>query len=260
MVFRMLDQSTPPWFYSGPERRKKPRPLTQKEQERYWDWWQDNRSLNAWSSERAQVILSLLQSLGLARPRILDSGCGTGWFTELLANHGEVTGIDLSSEHIRQASERAPHIRFIAGSIFDHPMTAESFDVVVSQQVIAHVDDQPRYVRETAEALRSGGYLILTTINKFVLDRLEGHQSHFACGHIENFLTMKELGRLLSPHFEVLRRRSILPMGSKGVLRLVNSQKLNQVLGKVISTPYVESLKDRAGLGYINIVLAAKKN
>ena len=45
------------------------------------------------------------------------------------------------------------------------------FDVVVSQEVIAHVPDQAAYLEKAADVLRRDGYLIITTPNKFVVDR-----------------------------------------------------------------------------------------
>ncbi len=50
-------------------------------------------------------------------PRICDLGCGRGWLSAELARFGAVTGVDLSTEGVRLAAERWPHIGFVAADI-----------------------------------------------------------------------------------------------------------------------------------------------
>src|SRR6202011_3628857 len=100
-------------------------------------------------------------------------------------------------------------------------------DVVVSQEVIAHVPDQSGYLERAARVLKPGGYLIVTTPNLFVHSR--NYWAPIPSGHIEQWLTRRELKRLLRPYFQVLRTTTAVPMGHGGILRLVNSTKLNWV-------------------------------
>ena len=71
-------------------------------QQRYWDErWNCHRRPNAWQLKRANTVLSMVRSLRLkSKPKVLDLGCATGWFTAELANIGDVTGIDLSQAAI----------------------------------------------------------------------------------------------------------------------------------------------------------------
>src|SRR5712692_9074059 len=64
--------------------------------DRHWQDWEDRKVLNAWTERRAKEILRVIQQLPLKQPKILDLGCGRGWFTERLADLGEAHGIDLS--------------------------------------------------------------------------------------------------------------------------------------------------------------------
>src|SRR2546427_10840956 len=228
------------------------------EQEQYWEEWQETRSITPWALRRAETLLALLRSLNLSVPTILDLGCGTGWFTEKLAHFGAATGIDLSAKAIGLAKRRFPDTSFIAGNIFETALPLESFDVVVSQQVIAHVVDQTRYLDLAASALKPGGHLIVTTPNKFVMDRLDWPPE--PSSHIERWLSAEDLRRLLQPHFQVLRTTTIIPIGNRGILRLTNSHKLNRLLGLFASERYLESLKESAGLGYTIIGLARKRS
>lgn len=230
------------------------------DQERYWDTWQESKSITAWSQARAAVILTLLRELNLTSPNILDLGCGNGWFTEQLAAFGKATGTDLSLKAMEAAKRRFPNSTFIGGNLFEVELPQAHYDVVVSQQVIAHVVDQPGYVDRAASLLRLRGHLILTTPNKFVMDRLEDlGWEPTPPEHLELWLDRKALMRLLRPRFEVLRITSILPMGRRGILRLVNSTTLNRALHLLVPEARLTSLKERAGFGYTMIALARKR-
>src|SRR2546423_9880243 len=229
-----------------------------------WDWhwqnWRERKTINEWVLKRGERVLRILESFALVRPTILDLGCGMGWFSQELSRFGSVTGIDLSEEAIAKAKASYPHVTFMAGNALTHSLPAGKFDVVVSQEVLAHVDDQAKFMQVAAAALRPGGYLIVTTANRFVTDRLEEGWDPWPRGHIETFVDRKGLKRLLSPHFRVLRMSSMIFVGQKGILRLVNSAKLNAVLRLLIPKRYLEDWKGRAGLGYCLIALAQKRD
>jgi 2-polyprenyl-3-methyl-5-hydroxy-6-metoxy-1,4-benzoquinol methylase len=227
----------------------------------HWQHWQERKVLNDLTRRRADVICSVFRSLQLERPEILDLGCGMGWFAEELASFGNVTGIDLSEEAIAQAKVRCPQAKFMAANILADSLPGERFDVIVSQEVLAHVEDQSKYIRVAAELLKAGGLLILTTANKFVMDHL-GDTKFTPCPpeHIENFLHMKELKQLLRPYFRVLQTMTINPtVGSGGILRVINSRKVNTVLGLLVSSRTLEKWWERAGLGYSLLALARKR-
>lgn len=227
-------------------------------QQRFWDAkWQATKAIEPWSLQRGEALLRLLRSLPLEHPKILDLGCGTGWFTAKLAEFGQATGIDLSEEGIAQAKSWFPRATFLAGNLFDVPLPAAHFDVVVSQQVIAHVENQLAYLELAASTLKPGGYLLITTANRFVMERLDWAPQ--PPEHIEQWLNMRGLKRLLRPRFRILHIASLLPIGNRGILRVLNSHKLNTILGFVIPRHSLDGLKERAGLGYTLIALAQKR-
>lgn len=230
------------------------------EQKQYWDerWNRvKDEYPHAWARRRGAAILALLGSLPLQHPRILDMGCGTGWFTGELARIGEATGVELSDAAVALARSRYPHATFIAGNVLDMELPTAHFDVVVSLEVIAHVEDQDRYLEQAARTLKPGGYLVITTVNKFVHDRIDWAED--SPGHIRYWLGRRSFRRLVSGHgFRVLRLTSVIPMGHGGVLRLVNSSKLTTLLATVIATGRLDRLKERVGLGWTWIALAQK--
>jgi len=227
------------------------------DQRRYWDErWERQRLPNDYQRRRGDVVLAIVRSLRLTDPEILDFGCGTGWFTANLSHWGRATGIDLSEAAIAQARAAYPHVPFIAGSVYDMTLPAEHFDLVVSQEVVAHVEDQAAYLDIIARILKPNGYLIITAANRFVIQRWDYGPDPDA--HIKFYPSRGEFRAMLRRRFRVLRTTSAIPIGNRGILRLVNSYKVNKALGWVISPRHLERLKEWAGFGYTLVALAQK--
>lgn len=126
------------------------------------------------------VDRALTESLGNRPADILDAGCGTGGLIERLsARHPpwRWTGIDISElacAYARLRRERrllaqnapqrehafaGPEIQ--QGSVTELPFPDGSFDAVVSADVLYHVDDDERALREFARVLRPGGLVVI---------------------------------------------------------------------------------------------------
>jgi len=236
-------------------------------QQKYWDdRWGVQKSPNDWQQRRADAIITLLKDLPLDYPRILDLGCATGWMTKMLSELGTAEGVDLSETAIEIAKERFPGIRYTAGDLYEIELTSEPVDVVVCQEVIAHVSDQAVLIRRIADVMKPGGYLVITAANKFVMDRVRDSDGLVGVGdedpedHIKKWLDMKGLKGLIAADFTVLRSTSVIPMGHRGWLRLINSHKLNHLVSWLIPQKRLDALKERMGLGYSIIVMGQKKS
>jgi 2-polyprenyl-3-methyl-5-hydroxy-6-metoxy-1,4-benzoquinol methylase len=113
------------------------------------------------------------------------------------------------------------------------PLPNAYYDIVISQEVIAHIPNQKAYLDLVANLIKPTGYLILTTPNKFVMKRSDWPPQ--PAEHIDQWLSMADLKRLLRSRFRILSMSTINPLGHRGILRLLNSYKINKLLGKVIS-------------------------
>ena len=98
-------------------------------------------------------------------PRLFDLGCGNGSVGAQLAEHGwSVTGVDPSSEGIKQAREAYPHLRFDEGSAYDQLATKYGqFSVVISLEVVEHVYAPRDYAKTLFNLVEPGGTAIVST-------------------------------------------------------------------------------------------------
>ena len=103
--------------------------------------------------------------------RILDIGCGGGLVAEPLTRLGAaVTGIDPGEESIAAARAHAASqglaIDYRAVRIEEIAAAGETFDVVTCLEVVEHVPDVAAFLAAAAKAVRPGGLLIASTINR----------------------------------------------------------------------------------------------
>jgi len=225
-----------------------------------WDDWNltyRHGRLDEPSKRRLLEVGAVMAELKIRDARILEVGCGTGWLSAKLSEFGKVTANDIGKKIIEIAQANYPQVDFLSGDVESLDLPLNFFDVIVTSEVLAHVVDQPIFLRRLAELLKPGGYLLITTQNKYVFDR----RSDVAPpdGWIRQWVTMKTLKKLLRKDFSIWRATTLEPEGHLGLLRVVNSRKLNRVYNAVLGAPRVKRLKERAGFGQ-SIFLIAVKN
>ena len=231
-------------------------------QKEFWnDYFADtpeNARPNPSREGRHQLAEQLLMSLKLSKPKILEVGCGSGWLSAALARHGQVTGVDLADQVLARARALHPRVDFIAGDFLTLALPVQHFDLVVSVDAISYFDDLQLFSERIASALKSSGYLILMCPHRFVWNRTDFvRRSH---GEIPlNWLNMWELKKLLRKQFSVLHAETIMPDGHLGVLRLINSYRLNRLIQKIVPEPSVVRFKEWIGLGKTLVVVAQKR-
>jgi 2-polyprenyl-3-methyl-5-hydroxy-6-metoxy-1,4-benzoquinol methylase len=229
-------------------------------QRAFWnDWNISHREqvVGPVSQRQASVILEWMRGLGRTDLEIIDIGCGTGWLCERMMPFGRITGTDLANEVVERARARMPGARFLAGDFMSLELGASSFDVVTTLEVLSHMGDQAAFVARIAQVLRPGGFLMMATQNRFVLER--SGISPPQHGQLRRWVNRRELLGLLRPHFEVERAFAVTPAGHGGVLRFVNSIKVNRFASRFFGEARVTRFKEALGVGWTLMALARKR-
>lgn len=192
---------------------------------------------------------------------VLDVGCGAGWMCERMQPYGHITGIDFADEVLARTAARNPGLTLIGGDFMEHEFHEESYDVAVSLEVLSHVPDQAAFLAKVARLLRPGGYLMLATQNRPQLER--NRLPAPLPGQIRKWVDRNELAQLLAPQFVIEELFAITPQCNRGILRVLNSHKLNGLLaalrlGSVTRT--IKTMQERAWLGWTLMCLARKRH
>jgi SAM-dependent methyltransferase len=232
-------------------------------QRQFWNEWGSHHlseaTIGDQSLRRGGVAISLVKKCPIRSPRILEFGCGNGWLAEKLIDCGPYTGVDVADDMIDEARRRVPGAAFLVGDAFSMVLPSEAYDVVVTLEMFAQVLDQSRFVDILARALRKGGYLVLTMQNRIVYSRRRDIEPQ-PRGQYRQWLTMRELCKMLRPRFRILEATTFEPAGDLGFLRVVNSSRLNRYASKVFSGRSINRFKERLGLGQTLVILARKSD
>lgn len=116
---------------------------------------------NWWWSGKRQLISKTLDRLVKNRTSILDIGCGTGSNLKSWEGHGEVVGLDISSQALEFCRLKGNE-RLLKGTAAMLPLSSDCFEVVIALDVLEHMEDDAQTVKELLRVCRRGGYLLLT--------------------------------------------------------------------------------------------------
>lgn len=120
------------------------------------------------TQRRIDVLVdTFLPDDALSGTRVLDVGCGLGFFSARLVERGaDVTACDLGPSMVAATRERVGCRAVVADAVrlVDY-FEPGSFDVVVSSECIEHTPDPSEALRQMAAMLRPGGLLSVSTPN-----------------------------------------------------------------------------------------------
>ena len=178
------------------------------------EWWNENgkfKILHQIKSHRMSYILDQINNRNIRNLKILDVGCGGGIICEPLARLGaKVTGIDFAPNNIIAAKIHSKKnklkINYINKDIEKSKLN-EKFDIILMFEVLEHLDNWKKTIKNIKKNLNNNGLIIISTINRNLLSKL------FAINIAENILNW-------------------IPKGTHDYNKLIKPEELKKILLK----------------------------
>jgi SAM-dependent methyltransferase len=142
---------------------------------------------------------------------ILENGCGVGMYVEHISPFGgKVIGLEYDFERAAEARTNSPHIINAAGEAL--PLPSSTFDLILSHEVLEHVQDDRAAVCEMIRALKPDGRLIVFVPNRGYPFETHGvywkGKYYFGNKLFVNYLP-RVLRNKLAPHVRVYSRKDL---------------------------------------------------
>lgn len=156
--------------------------------------------------------------VGLARlhsqARVLEVGCGGGELLRRLTPRVRLAvGVDLSPAGLLLAGATGG-VRVVWARAESLPFAAGSFDAVVAQHLVEHLESPDQALQEWHRALRPGGILVLVTPNAAYPDPSHFHDP----GHVHLFTASALRSALERNGFRVRHLSTLFPYLGRGRL------------------------------------------
>ncbi|MCP4038238.1 MAG: class I SAM-dependent methyltransferase [bacterium] len=124
--------------------------------------------------------------------RVLDLGCGSGYGTAELADSlPRIVGLD---RILPDADNQRDNVDWVRADLYGNPLASASFRLIVSFQVIEHLEDPSVYLDSISRLLAAGGTAIITTPNILTSDKINPF-------HVHEY-EADELYECLAPYFD----------------------------------------------------------
>jgi len=158
---------------------------------------------------------------------VLDVGCGIGLYLQALrASTPHVFGVEIEAERAQQARRYGDVTQSPGESL---PFAPNTFDLVLSHEVIEHVADDQACVAEMVRVLKVGGRLVLFCPNRFYPFETHGHywrgRYHFGNTPLINYLP-DQLRNRLAPHVRAYTVRDVRALFDGLPVRIVTHSQI----------------------------------
>lgn len=180
---------------------------------------------------------------------ILEVGCGVGNFTINLTKYGRLFAVDINESHIMEVSK---DVRDMAEVGFGNIETgkyffndSQKFDTVVCLNVLEHIKDDKRALKNLHALLKKGGFLILLVpAHDFLfgeIDKSIGHYRRYNKKKLNNLVT--DIG------FKIIKERILNILGAVGwwiFSKLFSNSKVDRNKIRIFNllAPIVLSIED----------------
>ena len=183
-----------------------------------------------WRAGQERRLNLIRQWAALDGARALVDGCGVGMYVRgLHAQGARVWGLDVEYGHVAEATLHAPDAGLCQAAGEALPFPAGAFDLVLSHEVIEHVQDDRAYMAEMVRVLASAGRAIIFCPNRLYPFETHGHYwrgaYHFGNTPLINWLP-DALRNRLAPHVRAYTRAGLLALTDGLPVRVLHHSAL----------------------------------
>lgn len=156
----------------------------------------------AGQDRRLAMIRAVAGERLAAESRVLVDGCGVGLYVRALRQFTPyVVGLDIEPERVGDSYAYSPLVNVAAGEYLPYP--SGYFDLILSHEVIEHVQNDALAVTEMVRVLKKAGRAIIFCPNRLYPFETHGHywrgSYHFGNTPLINYLP-DPLRNKLAPH------------------------------------------------------------
>lgn len=159
-----------------------------------------------WRAGQERRLAMIQEAAGHERlspgSHILVNGCGVGMYVRALRRFTpHVFGLDIEPDRVAASQAHSPLVHVAAGEHLPYP--SHYFDLILSHEVIEHVQDDALSVTEMVRVSKPGGRIIIFCPNRLYPFETHGHywrgRYHFGNTPLINYLP-NPLRNRLAPH------------------------------------------------------------
>jgi len=160
---------------------------------------------------------------------VLIDGMGVGMYASQIGRRFNATvhGFDIEHERVVEAQEDTPNGVVAAAEYLPYP--ANTFDTVLSHEVIEHVNDDRATALEIVRVLRVGGRLVLFCPNRWYPFETHGHywrgEYHFGNTPLINYLPDRWRDQL-APHVRAYTKQGIISLFDGSTMKIVHHSRI----------------------------------
>ncbi|TSC87761.1 MAG: type 12 methyltransferase [Microgenomates group bacterium Gr01-1014_7] len=160
--------------------------------------------------------------------KILEVGCGIGNFTKTLTKYGEVVAIDIRDDYLKETKKLVGNIANVGfGDIEKGKYFFKDFDFdsIVCINVLEHIENDRKSLKNLCQFLKRGGHLILLVpAHKFLYGKIDE-----SIGHYRRYEAEEIINKLIAAGFKIIKNRKINLLGALGWWFFSNVLKDNKV-------------------------------
>lgn len=182
-----------------------------------------------WRSGQERRLNMLIEQVNLQNQRILEAGCGNGLYARRFKEQFEanVEAFDIEAERVAEAQVHIPHAIVAQGEAL--PYRDQYFDVIFSNEVIEHVQDDRQFAAELVRVTKVGGRIAIFCPNRWYPVEQHGHywqgEYHFGNTPLINYLPDRWRNQL-APHVRTYTARGIQGLFADQPVKIVYHSRI----------------------------------